>query len=276
MQRRLQITEDRARFEQKYQSAEVLPSFHNFVILSNTQKAVQIPNEERRFFMLTATRKHYTAGQWSELWAAVKDPTFQALFFHFLQTVDTSGIIKGQAPMTQFKTKIQAQQAPATIKFCKALLDDPTLFQSPMADIRLESDQMLLREEFDSKGRFLIKTRPATPPAFTNLVEEEEWERYQLSIDMGRTGLKELIPVRHVVQSVISHFKGEAYVRITTDDVTESLEKLGIGKQHNLAIPTGRTSRRCFGFPSVQGLRYLLKKGNWLTVDDNAVCDECE
>ena len=48
------ITEDKARFEQKYQSPEVLPSFHNFCVLSNNEKADQVPNEERRFFLLRA------------------------------------------------------------------------------------------------------------------------------------------------------------------------------------------------------------------------------
>ncbi len=50
--------------EDKYQSPEVLPSFHNFVVLSNSEKVVQIPNEEGRFFMLQPKRKLYSKQDW--------------------------------------------------------------------------------------------------------------------------------------------------------------------------------------------------------------------
>ena len=273
------ITEDKARFEAKYQSPEVLPSFHNFVVLSNNEKAVQVPNEERRFFMLRAQRKQYSQGQWSTMWAQVKDPDYQALFWNYLMTVDTSRIIKGQAPKTSYKTSIQARQAPEAIKFCKALLDDPKLMVRPMADLSTENEQMQLREEFDSRGRFALQSRPnaAAARVFSNLVEEDSWETAQLKEDLKRnSGLKCLVPYRHVISCIMMHFKGEAYSRIVSDDVMTALKELGISPRGNARIPIGGTSRRCFIFPSVQGLRYLLKKQSWLTEDDQDFDEEEE
>lgn len=268
------ITEDRARFEQKYQSPEVLPSFHNFLVLSNNMKAVQVPNEERRFFMLEALRKAYTKGDWSAMWALVKDPTFQELFFQHLLSIDTSCIVKGQAPMTAFKQRMQARQAPETIKFLKDLLDDPTLMQKPVRDINNENDQMQLRDEFESMGRFKLKHRPnyANNP-FSQLTDE--WEEWCLTEDMaGRSKIKELIPKKHVVHCVIEHFKGESYVKITADDVLAALESLGLGKNQNRELPTGRTSKRCWVFPSIEGLKYVLMKHNWLSADELQSVDD--
>lgn len=264
------ITEDKARFEQKYQSPEVLPSFHNFVVLSNNEKAVQVPNEERRFFMLAAKRKLYTKSEWADLWALVKDPTFQALFFQYLLNADASIIHKGQAPMTSFKTKIQAKQAPETIKFLKALLDDPALMQRPMADLHSETEQLALRNEFETRGRFLLKSRPnlTETRVFSNLAEEKDWQEFQLKNDLQRnSAMKEVVPYRHVVQCVISHFKGEAYAKVTSEDVFSVMESLGITKA-NIKVPAGSSSKRSFVFPSVQGLEYLLKRQNWMTAED--------
>ena len=238
-------------------------------------KAVQVPNEERRFFMLEARRKHYSQAEWSTMWALVKDPSFQHMFFQYLMSLDTSIIQKGQAPMTAFKTKIQARQAPEAIKFVKALLDEPALMQKSMADLS-DSEQMAIRDEFESKGRFLIKSCPnVESPAFANLAEETEWERYQLGTDLQKNSpMKELIPIRHVIQCIIQHFRGKSYVRITADDVNTSLEELGLTKHHNLRIPIGASSKRCYAFPSVQGLRFLLRRHNWLTTEDEVAEEE--
>jgi hypothetical protein len=147
-------------------------------------KAVQVPNEERRFFMLEAIRKHYTQADWSAMWALVKDPSFQYLFYQYLTSLDTNIIHKGQAPMTAFKTRVQARHAPEAIKFMKALLVHPALMQKSMTDLS-DSEHMAIRDEFESKGRFLIKSRPnVESPAFANLAEEAEWERFQLGKDL--------------------------------------------------------------------------------------------
>ncbi len=262
------ITEDKARFEQKYQSPEVLPSFHNFLVLSNNMKAVQVPNEERRFFMLEAARKHYSQAEWSAMWALVKDPSFQELFFQFLLSIDASCVVKGQAPMTAFKTRIQARQAPEAVRFLKDLLDDPALMQKPMRDINSETDQMRLREEFESRDRFVLKHRPNHESnAFGN--QTAEWEDWSLAQDLaGHSEIKELVPHRHVVHCVMDHFKGESYVRITADDIHSALESLGLSKTPTLRIPIGGVCRRCYAFPSIEGLRHMLKKQNWLTEED--------
>lgn len=262
------ITEDKARFEQKYQSPEVLPSFHNFLVLSNNMKAVQVPNEERRFFMLEALRKAYTKNDWSALWALVKDPTFQELFFQLLLSIDTSCIVKGQAPMTAFKQRIQARQAPETVKFLKDLLDDPSLMQKPLRELHNENHQMQLRDEFETRGRFMLRHRPNyESSAFAQ--QTPEWDDWALSQDLANgSKTKELVPKRHVVHCVMDHFKGESYAKVTSDDVNSTMESLGLGKDCATKVPLGSTQKRCYAFPSIEGLRYMLMKQNWLTEED--------
>ncbi|DBB15941.1 TPA: hypothetical protein ACH3X3_003315 [Trebouxia sp. C0006] len=75
-------TEDKARFKQQYQLAEVSPSFHNFVVLSHTKKVVEILNSERRFFMLCCVDLHYSQEKQDSLWALIKGPSIHELFFH--------------------------------------------------------------------------------------------------------------------------------------------------------------------------------------------------
>jgi hypothetical protein len=162
------ITEDKARFEQKYQSPEVLPSFHNFAVLNNNEKAVQVPNEERRLFLLRASRILYSTSASSathkkhmaHLWNCVKDPTFQELFYQFLLGVDTSNIVKGQAPHTSFKQRIQAQQVPVAIKFLVDALDDVSIMAKPMADL-----SGLRQAEPDGRDSGKATFQPQAPPS---------------------------------------------------------------------------------------------------------------
>ena len=263
------ITEDKARFEQKYQSPEVLPSFHNFVVLSNNNKAVQIGQSERRFFMLQAKRKNYDGKQWSRMWALVKDPSFHALFFQHLLAIDTSIIIKGQAPMTAFKTTIQSRQASPPIKFLKELLHEPHLMQRPMKNMS-DDLRVALLDEFRSRGRFALKHRATLPPAFANLLDSEAWEESALKTDMLRNGPSEQIPVNHVVQCILDHFTGQAYTRTSAEDIKEELEHIGITFS-NVKVPVGTPCQRSFKFPSIEGLRYLLGKANFLTSEDDVL-----
>lgn len=274
------ITEDKVRLEQKYQSPEVLPSFHNFLVLSNSEKAVQVPNEERRFFMLHAERVMHgnTAAQnrqwWAHAWSLVKDPAFQALFYHYLATYDTSSVHKGQAPLTKYKTEIQAQQAPEAIKFLKDLLIDGQIMQKPMQDMK-DDDLMQLRDEFNSRGRFAIKSRPTcNNNAFEHLIGDE-WEKAMLKKDYERhSSVKEAIPQKHVIRCIIDHFRGESFVKVTGEDVASAFAKLGI-KTGALKIPLNGSTKRCFIFPSAHGIRYLLKSQNWLSAEDE-LQGECD
>lgn len=265
------ITEDKARFEQKYQSPEVLPSFHNFVVLSNNNKAVQIGQSERRFFMLQAKRKSppYRKEEWSHMWALVKDPSFHALFFQHLLAIDTSIIVKGQAPMTAFKTTIQSRQASPPIKFLKELLHEPHLMQRPMKNMS-DDNRVALMDEFRSRGRFSLKHRTALPPSFANLLESEQWEQTALKQDLSRGGASEQIPVNHVVQCILDHFVGQSYTRTSAEDIKEDLERIGITFS-NVKVPAGTPCQRSFKFPSIEGLRYLLGQANYLTCEDDAL-----
>lgn len=274
------ITEDKVRLEQKYQSAEVLPSFHNFTVLSNNEKAVQIPNEERRFFMVHAIRLMHgnspaqNRAWWANAWSLVKDPSFQTLFYHYLSNYDTSSIHKGQAPFSKYKNEIQAQQAPEAIKFLKDLLIDTNIMQKPMYDMN-DEDLMQLRDEFRSRDRFAIKSRnEPTGNAFTNLVGDD-WHKAMLERDFARhSTVKEAVPQKHVIKCIIDHFKGESFVKVTGADVASVFKKLGL-QTGTLRIPAGASNKRCFVFPSAEGLRYLLKSQNWLSAEDD-LPQECD
>jgi len=271
------ITEDKARFEQKYQSAEVLPSFHNFVVLSNTKKAVEIPNSERRFFMLCCTDLRYSQEKLDSLWALVKDPSVQELFFHYLLGVDSSIVKKGQAPFTAFKQQIQSAQAPNAIKWIKHLLTDTDAMCTCPGEVRLDSERYAITREIEESGLFRLRHRPAAGnDAFSNLVGEE-WEQHALQMDLAkRSAVKTVVPIRHVTDCVMNYFKGQSFRGTTEDDIVDSFKSLGLKVDLVKKIPSGGTSRRCIVFPSVQGLMFLLKKKRWVSGEEVISYDDEE
>ena len=113
------------------------------MVLSNTKKAVEIPNSERRFFMLCCVDLHYSQEKLDSLWALVKDPSIHELFFHYLLSVDSSSVKKGQAPFTAFKQQIQSVQAPNAIKWIKHLLTDTDALCSCPREVRMSQSAAL-------------------------------------------------------------------------------------------------------------------------------------
>jgi hypothetical protein len=269
------ITEDKARIEAKYQSPLTLPSFHNFVVLSNNQKAVQIPQSERRFFMLSPKRKHYAPRDWANMWYQVKDPAFQEMFYQYLQTIDTSIITKGQAPLTAFKTHVRATQAPPTIRFLKELLYDATLMQRPMANMN-DQFRMQLMDEFSTQNRFALKHRPALPTALENLVEHPSEEDLLQKELKTRNNIKTQVPQNHVVDCILQYFKGHAFIREDSESIrsvlSEMLElpvsSLGMRDPSRPSDAPPRTFRS-WVFPSIEGLRYLLDSKGYMAASDD-------
>ncbi len=101
----------------------------------------------------------------AHLWNCVKDPTFQELFYQFLLSVDTSNMVKGQAPHTSFKQRIQAQQAPEAIKFLVAALDDVSIMAKPMADLSNDYDrrQRFRKSNASSSSTAQLQSSPTSP-----------------------------------------------------------------------------------------------------------------
>ena len=74
--------------------------------------------------MLCCADLHYGSEKLDSLWALVKDPFIQELFFHYLLRVDSNSLKEGRAPFTAFKQQIQSTQAPNANKWIKHLLID--------------------------------------------------------------------------------------------------------------------------------------------------------
>lgn len=270
------ITEDKARVESKYQDAQVIMSFHNFIVLTNNEKAVSIPMEERRFFLLNGQKVLYGPTDHSAahkkrmtlLWTLVKDPQFQQLFYQYLLTVDTSNMTKGRAPFTAFKQELQQEQAPAAIRFCIALLDDPDLMACPMANMR-EADRILLMDEFVDKGRFKLKLRTLTQAGnqpFSNLFGDE-WEDMMLTTDFQDSEIREYVPIAHVYDCIRRYFQGQQYVERNDADHCRALTKqLGLWNGAQVKAPAGGSAgyKKAYRFPSIEGLRYMLKKKRYI------------
>lgn len=264
------ITEPTARFEAKYQSPLTLPSFHNFVVLSNNDKAVLVGQSERRFFMLQPQRKQYSKANWTDMWYQVKDPGFQELFFHHLLSIDTSIITKGQAPMTAFKKVIQSEQAPPTITYLKELLHDPSMMQRPMENMS-DAFRMQLMDEF-STGRFALKHREPLPAAFQNLVEQPSEEELLAKDLSNNSAVKTQVPQKHVRDCITQYFRGQAYVKINHADINSAFVRLGFkNSSMKLNDPTKQSNPpiKSFAFPSIEGLKYLLAREHWLTPADD-------
>ncbi len=253
----------------------MLPSFHNFVVLSNTKKAVEIPNSERRFFMLCCVDLHYTQEKLDSLWALVKDPSIHELFFHYLLGVDSSIVKKGQAPFTAFKQQIQSAHAPNAIKWMKHLMTDTDSMCSCPGEVRMDSERCAIMREIEETGLFRLKHRSeAGNEAFSNLVGEE-WEQHALDRDLAkRSAVKTVVPVRHVTDCVMNYFKGQSFRGTTEDDILDTFKSLGLKVDFIKKITPGGTSRRCIVFLSVQGLTFLLKKMRWMSADEVVSYDD--
>jgi len=246
-------------------------------VLSNTKKAVEIPNSERRFFMLCCIDLHYSREKLESLWALVKDPSIHELFFHYLLGIDSSSVIKGQAPFTAFKQQIQSAQAPNAIKWIKHLLTDTESLCSCPREVRMESERYAIIREIEESGLFRIRHRPAAgDDAFNNLVGEE-WEQHVLQMDLAkRSAVKTVVPMRHVTDCVMTYFKGQSFRGTTEDDIVDTFKSLGLKVDLVKKIPAGGTSRRCIVFPSVQGMTFLLKKKRWMSAEEVVSYDEDE
>lgn len=264
------ITEDKFRSEEKFQSPIQLPSFHNFCVASNSQKAVEVPNEERRFFLLQCTRLTYSKAHWDLLWANVQDDTVRRLFYQYCLTIDTSIITKGQAPFTQFKQSLQADQAPMAIKWVKhVILSDPDALNWMVPkEINKPTERENVAADLDS-GLFSLKFRPAESAAY-NALAGDAYEQLALQLDLAPRGqFKTVVPRGHVAECILNHFRGQAYRSSNEDEVIADLVRLGL--THTIKkIPHGGTSRRCIVFPSINAIKYLLRKKNWLSAADEA------
>lgn len=264
------ITEDKFRSEEKYQSPVQLPSFHNFCVASNSQKAVEVPNEERRFFLLQCTRIAYSKEHLDLLWASVKDDTVQRLFYLYCLGIDTSCIQKGQAPFTEFKQVLQSQQAPMAIKWIKhVILSDPDAlnFQVPR-EINKPQERLNLAADLEN-GLFSLKHRPTDSSAYSNLAGAA-YDEMALQHDLINRGhFKTVVPQGHVADCILNHFRGQAYRQSNEDEVLADLARLGLSSTIK-RVPNGGTSRRCIAFPSIQGIKFLLRRKNWLSAADEA------
>ncbi len=189
----------------------MLRSFHNFVVLSNTKKAVEIPNSERRFCMLCCVDLHYSQEKLDSLWALVKDPSIHELFFHYLLGLDSSIVKKGQTPFTAIKQQIQSPRAPNAIKWMKHLMTDTDSMCSCLGEYRMDSERCAIMREIEEIGLFRLKYRSeAGNEVFSNLVREE-WAQHALERDLAkRSAMRTVVPV-HVTDCVMNYFKGQSF-----------------------------------------------------------------
>ena len=199
------------------------------MVLSNTKKAVEIPNSNRRFFMLCCIYLHYSQEKLDSLWALVRDPSIQELFFHYLLGIDSSSVRKGRAPFTAFKQQIQSAQAPNAIKWIKHLLTDTNALCSCPTEFQMESERYAIIREIEESGLCRIRHRPAAEhDAFNNLMSKE-WEQHALQMDLAKTSaVKTVVPIRHVTDCIMNYLKGQSFRETTEDDIVDTFKSLGL------------------------------------------------
>lgn len=262
------ITEAKFRLEEKFQKAQHLPSFHNFIVASNTMKAVEICAGERRFFPLKCVKINYSKQDREKQWALVHDDNVREIFFHYLNSIDTSKIVIGEAPFTDFKQQMQAQQAPAAIKWLKhvVLSDLENMCNVPNMFCNNDSDRMNVQNMITDNGLFKLQRRPGGD-CFNRLATN--YEEVMLSDDLkNRSKVKVYVPARHVAAQVQGHFKGQAYRAVNEDETLQTLSDLGL--KVDVPRKIAGKSTRCVEFPSVEGIKYMLMDGHWMTKADDA------
>lgn len=96
------ITEPRIQIEQKYQPARCIESVHRFFAASNRDHFASVDRDDRRFLFLRVSYKHQRdTSYFSQLCAAIEDPTVIGAFVEFLLNLDITNFNVRERPETQ-------------------------------------------------------------------------------------------------------------------------------------------------------------------------------
>lgn len=263
----LQITEPSYRSEKKFCEPLNITSHHNFVGASNNHKAVEISYDDRRYWMKHTVQMKYTDAEWSALWNLVHQPSIREIFYMYLITcVDTSNLKIGRAPMTATKASAASEGCPLVIKWLKEVIMEDPAAAAHVPSVVGENYDLRSKWEDDLKV-MTFKSRDPSSAAFHYM---QNYDDAMLKDDLGSPGRRSnvacVLPHNHLVSCVLRHFKGQAWTKANTDDISRNLEKLGIEKK---TLKLAGTSRRnLWAFPSIQGIIYLLLKRGWMTLNE--------
>jgi len=273
------LIEEVAKFETKYRDSHFSASFHNFIGASNhaAEQLLRMNEWDRRYVLINTRKLSYTKEQWAALWSRVKDDTIRELFWQFLRNRDVAHVQPGTAPMNRAKANAIAEQAPDTIRYLRHLcLVSPDDLQ-PRDTVALSgSNSRALPMAIEQHPDCLtLKDRPADrlSTVMTNLLGSQ-YKEAMLKADMQQQhGSYIRVPTAHLYHCIGRHIQGQRYTTINEGVFKRDLERIGleVGVYGRVAgIPVNST----VALPSIQGLRYMIKRRGFMSDAELARADQ--
>ena len=201
------------------------------------------------------------------------------LFWQFIRARDISSVQPGMAPSSQTKAAAIAEQAPDAIQYVKHLCLVAPNDMQPHDTLPLvggNSSQLPLAVQQHPEC-CTIKDRPSdllsTNPAFHNLLGDQ-LEKALLHYNFVQgTRVCTNVLEKHMYHCIGRSIQGQRYTTLNEKLFRRDLQSLGlpIGQMTRIA---GVQCRGCTVLPSIQGLRYLIKKKGYLTQEEIDQADQ--
>ena len=233
---------------------------------------------DRRYVIINTTKLPCTTDEWANLWRLVKDSAVREMFWQFLRARDVSSVQPGKAPSNQTKAAAIADQAPDAVQYVKHLCLVAPNDMQPRDTLPLvgsNSSQLPSAVQLHPEC-FTIKDRPSdlsTNPAFHNLLGDQ-LDKAMLHYDFVQANrICTNVLEKHMYHCIGRSIQGQRYTTLNEKLFRRDLQSLGlpIGMTTRIA---GVQCRGCIVLPSIQGLRYLIKKKGYLTQEEIDQADQ--
>lgn len=280
------ISEPIARCESKFRDAHYSLSFHNFIGASNyaPEQIMQLNAKMRRYIFRTKMLG-YTTEQWGKLHALVTDDSIRELFWMLLRSCNVTHIHPGTAPDNDFMASAVAQSAPEAISYLKHLcLAAPEDLQPRDGQgLYANSSASLPHAVASHPDALVLKERAAdTPESMLNLLgaalEDALLER-DLAVSHARrngtaAGANSYIrvPTGHLMGCIARSIQGQRFTTTNEANFKRDLVNLGLV----VGVPgyvAGIKVKSTVQLPTVQGLRWMIKRAGYMTDTEIAQSD---
>ncbi len=231
----------------------------------------------RRYIFFRTKMLPYTGQQWGKLHALVSDDSIRELFWYMLRQRNVSHIIPGTAPENDFMATAVAQSAPEAIGYLKHLcLAAPDDLQPRDGQGLYANSSAALPVAVASHPEALVlKERSGdTPDSMNNLLGsqlEDALLKHDLAINHARrngaaawTPSYIRVPTWHLFGCIARIHWQHSGSALHEQTFRRDLERLGLV----VGIPgvvAGVRIRSTVQLPTVQGLRWMIKKAGYLT-----------
>ena len=246
---------------------------------------MQLNAKMRRYIFIRTKMLGYSTQEWGKLHALVTDDSIRETFWMLLRSRNVSHIHPGTVPENDFMATAVAESAPEAISNLKHLClatpedlqprDGQGLYANSSAAlphaVASQPDALVLKERADG-----------TPASMLNLLGAE-LEDSLLEQDFAvsharRNGSTAAVnsyirvPTGHLMGCIARSIQGQRFTTTNEANFKRDLANLGLV----IGVPrlvAGVKVKSTVQLPTIQGLRWMIKKAGYMTDDEIAQAD---